>query len=138
MRKTIQIKLSFFLLLIGGLIYVIYRSDSLLMFEWFKKIGIITNVVDLREYFSPFLLPKWIIYSFPDGLWLLSYMLLVDVLWGEDYGNLYLFWLLILPAIALISELMQLVLSQLGTFDIIDLMCYSVAILLFFTIKLLK
>lgn len=138
MRKILQIALSLFLILIGGLIYLAYRSNTLLMFEWFTDIGLITDVEALREYCSEFLLPNWIIYSFPDGLWLLSYMLLVDAIWGEGYGNQHLLWLLILPIIALISELMQLFISQLGTFDIMDLTCYVVAIVLFYIIKLLK
>lgn len=37
--KSIKIFLAVLLLTIGGLIYIGFRSESLLMFEWYEHIG---------------------------------------------------------------------------------------------------
>lgn len=117
-------------LIIGGTLYLGFRSQDLLMFRWVNYLGL-SNIVNLwRSYCSQYPLPEWISYALPDGLWLLSYMLLMHTIWGEHIRQ-YKVWVYILPVIAITSELMQLVILSLGTFDIMDIICYSGAILLF-------
>ena len=72
-----QIKLRLFIILlsllifsIGGIIYLTLRSESLIMFRWCEIIYIKEYVDNIR---LPYILPNWIVFSLPDGLWVLSY-----------------------------------------------------------------
>ena len=130
MRKFKNIVLSIVPLIIGGTLYLGFRSQDLLMFRWGNYLGL-SNIVNLwRNFCSQYPLPEWTFYALPDGLWLLSYMLLIHTIWGEHIRQ-YRMWVYTLPVIAITSELMQLVISSLGTFDMMDIICYSGAILLF-------
>lgn len=133
----LKILLSLSLLMLGGIIYLGYRNEALLLFEWAHFLGLDAIVHLFRTYASHYLLSSWIIYSLPDGMWLLSYMLIIDLLWGESDISQN-FWLYILPFIAIISELSQLIVPSHGTFDFLDLCCYFIAIILFKTLKYLK
>ena len=112
------------------MIYLGYRSQSLLMFRWGEKLGLSSILDSWRNWCSLYPMPTWIINALPDGLWLLSYMLLMDLIW-RGYSNQYQKWLYVLPIIAIISELSQLWISHIGTYDIVDVGCYLGAILLF-------
>ncbi|WP_241080666.1 hypothetical protein [Natranaerofaba carboxydovora] len=54
--------LTVFPLIIGGLIYIGFRPDTLLMFSWFQFLGIDSVVFVLRDYLSQFDLPSWVNY----------------------------------------------------------------------------
>ena len=128
--KVLDLIFSIISLLIGGLLYLGYRSQELLMFRWTKCLKL-DKIIGLWRYIcSQHPLPKWAFYALPDGLWLFSYMLLIHTIWGEHIRQ-YRMWVYTLPVIAITSELMQLVISSLGTFDMMDIICYSGAILLF-------
>ena len=126
--KIINLIFSLIPLIVGGLLYLGYRSYDLLMFRWGESIGLSKIVSLWRNVCSQYTLPKWIINALPDGLWLLSYMLFIDFIWGNH--NERKIWLYVLPTIAIVSELMQLWFPKLGTFDIMDLVCYLSAIFL--------
>ena len=118
-------------LLIGGFLYLGYRTERLLMFDWVDNLGLRPTIYQFRLFCTEHPLPSWIYYSLPNGLWLLSYMLLISVIWDKKDNAQYLFWMYFLPIIALISELLQLFISKLGTFDIVDVSSYLLAILTF-------
>jgi hypothetical protein len=54
-------------LFIGGIIYIGYRTESLLMFEWFKFIGLIKIVVLFRTVTIQIYMPDFVVYSLPNG-----------------------------------------------------------------------
>lgn len=118
-------------LLTGGLIYLGYRTETLLMFKWVDYLGLSPWVKQLRTFCTEFPLPSWVYYSLPDGLWLLSYMLFMNIIWSKKEEIQYIIWLYILPIIAIVSEILQIFISGIGTFDIIDLLSYVSAILTF-------
>ena len=130
MEKNVKVKIyaigaSLFLFFAGGMIYLMFRSESLVMFRWCEELHIKEYVDSLR---MPFTLPQWIIYSLPDGLWLCSYVLFVSTIWSFDLkqGWPYVFSL---PAIAIGSELAQAFVWMRGTFDWMDLTCYVLGLL---------
>lgn len=130
MRKFKNIVLSIVPLIIGGILYLGYRSQELLMFRWVNFLGL-SNIVSLwREFCFRHPLPRWCYYALPDGLWLLSYMLLINIIWNSHTWR-SIIWTYALPTIAITSELIQLLDSRFGTFDIMDVICYMGAILLF-------
>jgi len=132
-RKQIsQILLSALTLLAGGMIYIIFRSDSLLMFDWFSYIGVDKQISFLREKFGDTSIYLWVKYNLPAALWLFSYMYCINAIWGRTkYERLKIVFLWTLPFVAVLSELLQLCGFISGTFDVLDLIAYLLAIILF-------
>lgn len=113
-------------LLIGGLIYILFRTESLLMFKWFTFINIANPIELLRETTIPTMdyFPSWFIYSFPDALWIFSYMSITLLIWRNEINKQNYFWIFIMPIISILSEVGQLLNIFPGTFDLIDLIFY--------------
>ena len=128
--------LSIVALAIGGGIYLSFRSDTLLMFRWTESLQLNVFVENLRQSMSFYAPPDFVKYSLPDGLWLFSYMFLVDAIWnGSKSISAYIF-IYYLPFLALMSEFLQYLGLVPGVFDWIDVASYLFAILLYITIKL--
>lgn len=66
-------------LLIGGIIYIGFRTESLLMFKWFKYIGIIDFIKLYRNLVNKIDLPEFLIFSFPNGLWTFSFLMFINI-----------------------------------------------------------
>jgi len=116
----------------GGFIYILFRSDELLMFRWFKTIGIGRLIGTLRniDFIKSAIIPGWIRYSLPDGLWIFSYVSLMFLIWGNKISKTSAIWIFILPVIAVLSEFGQLFKVVPGTFDYYDLATYLFSTLL--------
>ena len=82
-------------------------------------------------------LPAWVIYNIPDGLWLLSYLLMIEAIWGNEKQRKIWF---IIPVIlfAFLLEVLQYIGFFPGTGDVLDMLCYSVAIAVYLGIIKLK
>lgn len=119
----VTVALLFFAL--GGCIYIAFRSTSLRMFGWFDHLGMHDFIMGIRYLTSEIQVPAFIRYSIPDGLWTLSYILLMDVIWAPDLRKRILFGSII-PVVGGFSEILQCFHIVKGTFDIIDLLCYLV------------
>ena len=104
-------------LLLGGILYVVFRTKSLKMFSWFDSIGFNTQISFLREYFSPIKswLPSWVYFSLPDGLWVYSFTSIILLIWEGEIN----YWLIIPFTTGILVEVMQ-GFSFIGTFDWID------------------
>lgn len=120
--------LSLALFGIGGMIYVLFRSLSLKMFSWFESLGWIDQIIRFRGEVQHWELPMWAKFALPDGLWVFSYILLIGCIWNFDYLKAKCVMFL-LPLIAIGSELLQAIHVVKGTFDSVDLLCYSGATL---------
>lgn len=125
--------ISFILLIIGGIIYILYRPHSLYMFVFLKKIGLENILSQLA--FPNNGLTFFCVYSLPNGLWLVSAILLFSVLW-RDSTQLFLFYTISFSSISIFFELLQIWNVVPGTFDLIDLlvllMSMSVGIFFYF------
>ena len=130
MRKFKNIVLSIVPLIIGGRLYLGYRSQELLMFRLPNYLGLSRIVNSWRKFCFQYPLPEWCYYALPDGLWLLSYILLINIIWNSHTWK-SIIWIYALPAIAITSELLQLLNPYFGTFDIMDIVCYLGAVILF-------
>ncbi|GHB44525.1 hypothetical protein [Mongoliitalea lutea] len=124
LKKTLIVIIP---LLVGGLIYIIFRVDTLIMFRWFESIGIQDLIIFLRSLKSEINLPEWIIYSLPDGLWIFSFTYCMLVIWDFKLTKNSFFWITIAPIIGLVSELGQLINIVPGTFDIVDLIIVTLS-----------
>ena len=74
--------------LIGLFIYILFRPDRIIMFDWFALLGIAESISDLRENSpSNSKVPSWIIYNLPDGLWVYSLTALMLIIWQDVKDN---------------------------------------------------
>jgi hypothetical protein len=110
-------------MILGGGIYVIYRSESLLMFSWFDSVGLgdIVGCLRSNEFLRSLALPQWTLYSFPDAAWVFTLTYFMLSLWKNEIKRSNLFWILLGPMVALLAEFGQLLSLVDGTFDVLDL-----------------
>ena len=82
-------------------------------------------------------LAPWVKYNLPDGLWMLSYLLFMESIWGNEKQ---LKWMFCIPIIAFayIMEILQYKGCFPGTGDILDIVFYTAAVLLFIVLIKLK
>jgi hypothetical protein len=113
-------------LLTGGLVYVSFRVDSIVMFKWFS----ILNVDGLIQHFRGLtlhycgILPDWILYSLPDGLWVFSYVSIVLYVWKAEINYNNFIWVILIPLYAVIHEIGQFFQVVSGTFDSTDMLFF--------------
>ncbi len=94
-------KTSIFILIImlplitGGLIYFLWRPDSLLMFVWIDYVGLTNSLMFLRESFQHYQLPSGILYNLPNGTWTYAFTAMMTYIWlGSTSSRKILFILL--------------------------------------------
>ena len=131
MQKQIIIG-HIFTLSLGCFIYISFRQDTLLMFNWFDKINVSEVISDYRFFTLPLAekLPTWFLYSLPDGLWLFSFCSVLLAVWNNTISKHNIYWLLSVPTIGIVSEIGQLAGIVTGTFDIFYLTFYLGGIVL--------
>jgi len=118
--------------LAGGLIYVAFRSEHLLMFQWFTAIGLAEPVFRFRKFAGVYRswVPDTVVFSAPSGLWLLSYSLALSLIWPDRSRRNAVVWVALLYAIVTSSEFLQLAGILPGTFDWVDIaFCTGAALL---------
>lgn len=111
-------------LLIGGLIYIGFRSKSLLLFKWFSLLGLEELINLYRLNVKSIELPGFILYSLPDGLWSYSFL---------EFIGLFKVKLLVWMVVCLIIsfEFLQLFSIIEGTFCFIDLTVNVAVVILY-------
>ena len=123
-------------LLTGGMIYVLWRSESLLLFTWFDALGMGLTVRMLREHAASgsHAFPHWVIFSLPQALWLFSGILYFHSIWRRGSAISYVLWTAIFVAIAFGFELGQFLNVVPGYFDAWDALSLIAACLSAWTI----
>ena len=114
-----------FPLIIGVIIYLLFRPLTLKGYDvfnlqiigWIKEIQ--ENYINLRD-----IIPIWIIYTLPDGLWIFSFTSAMLLL-VENKKQQVVFSIIPI-AMAVFHELSQLMIHNYGTFDLLDLITYFV------------
>ena len=127
--KKRKILLTIFPLISGILIYIFFRSKYLFYFRLLKHFSLDKYFLQLRIYAQTFrhFFPTWVVYSFPDGVWIFSFgiALLVNRFYFKKillfYTFIYLFMIFL--------EFFQLKFGGhgtfSGTFDKMDVICYT-------------
>lgn len=128
--KAVGISTAILLFSLGGYIYIAFRSTSLRMFSWFDNLGLHDFIMDIRRSSAVIQIPEIIKYCIPDGLWTLSYILLMDTIWSPNVKKQALFCSII-PVVGCLSEILQYLSVVKGTFDVVDLLCYTVPYILY-------
>ena len=119
-------------LVCGGIIYLLFRAESLLMFRWVDAIGAKPLLDRLRSRCAVVRIGDlhWIFFSLPDGLWVYSLTAYMYLIWERKLSREGLTRVLIGPFLALGSEIGQALGILAGTFDVKDLAFYFAGSLL--------
>jgi hypothetical protein len=114
---------------VGGLIYVRWRNANLLMFQWFRDLGLDGLISWLRTGAGEASGGTyWIAYSLPDGLWVYALTALMILLWRDTRSPVKFLWLSLGLLLGAGTELGQLAGFVPGSFDVIDLLVCLAAV----------
>ena len=111
---------------LGTFIYLLFRPESLLVFQWLQTLKLLDFVMIAREIIDVYdKLPNWIVYSLPNGLWSYSFMFFMALIWKDSKNYIKWFFILLVVGISLGSEFGQLTGLIPGTFCVVDVFFYS-------------
>ena len=99
-------------------------------------LGFADMIDSLRHAVQNWNITEWVRYSLPDGLYCAAYILIIDAVWHNDNRIIKYFIISIVPVITIVSEILQYFELVKGTFDIYDLVCYSLPTFIYITYKL--
>ena len=127
-HKILLICTSILYLLIGGVIYLIFRPRTLYMFscipnrimEWLEATKHFFNIGENLDF---------VIYNLPAGLWTISYIILMQLIMANARGGSRILWIYSLPLCLTLVEILQLCKFVPGTFDILDIVVYIIPII---------
>lgn len=129
MLHFISLVLGFLPLAVGGIIYLAFRPLNLRMFSWITFLHLDDSIDRLRANLGPASLPSWTVFALPDGLWLLSFLMVILLLWHFEVHRA-IPYMVPLCLIALGSEIGQLFGWVPGHFDLVDIGVYLLAIII--------
>lgn len=108
-------------IVVGGVVYLLWRSTSLTMFTWAANLGLGGAVRAIRSATHSIgaAFPKFVLFSLPDGAWAHAYVAQLCLVWREDLrrGSA---WIGLGPLALLASEFGQRLGLVPGTFDAAD------------------
>lgn len=118
-------------ILIGGMIYLLFRSTDIIVLHWIDSIGLDGWIREIRSFEpgGPLTIPSWIIYSLPNGLWAFAYALILSFLWIKRSSRIKWFWLATIPILVFGFEFSQYMKILPGTFSMGDLLAGLVGII---------
>lgn len=126
MNRRLELLIATAAIVVGGAMYVLFRSEGMLLFRLTDAMGLNGVVGSMREAVAGWRPEGFVLKSLPGGLWALSYMLLMDVLFAGSKAGVRLAWASVVPLAGGASELMQLAGWLPGWFSVGDLMSYLV------------
>jgi hypothetical protein len=125
-------------LLAGGTIYLLFRSDSLLLFRWIEQIGFESEVEKVRKFSSPFskFIPDQVLFSVPDALWTFSLVWFLEIVWNESNNKSLTHRIFIISLIITVGfECFQYFYKSLGWFSFYDIFWIVIALFAFKMIR---
>lgn len=122
------------LLALGGAVYIIFRSQTLL----YQIVGEGWPWLNNLRSAAAQLLPRggalgdFVVYSLPDGLWATAYILVIDRVHRDSSTSERIAWAAVIPLVGAAAEILQACCPtdymiggiHIGTFDVLDLVCY--------------
>lgn len=134
--RLLVVVTAFVSFLAGAVIYLLFRPKQLLGFSVIEHLGLGPVADRLRDWASPVALPEAVIYCVPNGLWSLSYVLLVEACMPFKTRRSQCLFAAVIPALGCFSELLQGCEWLRGTFDVGDVVCYSAPLLIYYIFKI--
>ena len=132
---TSEIILGVVFLICGCAIYLLFRSKSLNIYQWCTALGF-ANVIDSFRYaVQDWNVSEFVKYSLPDGLYCAAYILMIDAIWHNENGIIKNIIISLVPLATISNEIMQYCRLARGTFDQYDLICYSLPLLIYISLR---
>lgn len=115
--------ISILAVLLGGSIYILFRSSDILAVHWMTSIGMEGWIQEIRslDLGDKLKIPQWIVYTLPNGLWAFAYALIISYLWIRRSSWIKWVWLSTIPILVFGFEMLQYLNILSGTFSIGDL-----------------
>jgi hypothetical protein len=114
---------------IGTLIYLLFRPVNLTVFHWAERVGLYSVILKARDLFTiGDYMPEWIRYSLPNGLWAYSFMFFISFIWGNTKSFGKTFFVVLVVALSVGSELGQLLNLVPGIFCLSDALFYTLGL----------
>lgn len=130
MRISWEITIGILCFLIGASIYLLFRDSQILVFSVLDAVGLYQPLSVLRQELSGIILPEWVLFSLPDGLWTTAYILIMNHVAKDEPLIKRMLLIFVVPFIGVTSELMQAVGLMPGVFDFADFVCYLLPFLI--------
>jgi hypothetical protein len=127
--------------LLGAAMYVAWRSQRLLVFEWLTWFGLSPSVATFRHALAsyPHQIPDAIMYSLPDALWVYAFTSVLVLIWMENLQSKWArSWIALPTLLGVGGEIGQKFGFIPGTFDWNDCAAYLLAGLLGLFLSRLK
>jgi hypothetical protein len=103
-------------IVLGAATYLVFRDSNILIFRLFDALGTpLPNRIATGSIANP------IFCSLPDGLWVFAFASWMRLIWGRHW-----FWCNLPICLALGSEIGQFFKIVPGTFDLLDVLFYSI------------
>ena len=131
-----RLPLGIVFLIIGATLYLLFRSRQHLGFMLLDTIGLGSLTDSLRSMVADVHPAEFIIFALPDGLWTISYILIISHICRNQQLSSRLIWASVIPALGIISELLQAIGIVPGVFDFADLACYSLPLVVYIIYEL--
>ena len=119
----------------GCAIYLLFRSKSLNIYQWCSTLGLSSTIDSLRYSVHNWNLSEFVKFCLPDGLYCAAYILIIDAIWYNDNRIIKFIIISFVPIVAISSEMLQYFELIKGTFDIYDLICYSLPLFIYAILK---
>lgn len=122
----------------GALIYLYLRPVKPVFIEWLKLFGLENSHVLKHFNFtdSQMLIPDWIIFSLPSGLWAFAYSFIINRIWNLNNSKVRVFWIASIPVFIFGPEVLQLTHFLPGTYSFFDMVFSAVGMLAGYIIAL--
>lgn len=118
---------------IGAMLYLLWRSPTLLVFTWARSVRLIAVVQTLRDLAAGWnsLLSPSLLYSLPDGLWVYSMTTCMLLIWNDFPLSVYkVLWVSSATILACAAEGLQFFGICPGTYDSTDVVMSLLAAVL--------
>lgn len=137
-RKKIKlIGLAIASFALASSIYLCFCSTDLLFYDLFCIDTEAEWIQSIRSIFSNTQVPVWFKHNLPDALWLMSFLLIMEVIWSSSencYKNIFIYSLFLM---AIMAEFFQYYHLIPGTGDWMDVIYYLLTLLTYYIFKLL-
>ena len=129
LSRRLPVAIAALSMFIAGCLYLLFRTESLILFEWFRWLHLMPVIAEIRMVTLPLAqrFPEWFIFSLPDGLWLLSFLLFVRAVWADASKRSMWVWAGAGLVCSFGHELFQAFGLASGTFDWSDVLAYLIA-----------
>ena len=94
-------------LLAGTMLYLLWRPDSLLVFQWIATVGLTDPVAVARAMMEAWPVPPWVLYALPGGLWVFAGTTAVAAVWWGAWHAEARIWGLLPTLLGCLHELGQ-------------------------------